>query len=146
QRLGDVIRTLRAGGFPARSHPDATRAMAVPSAVLTAFVAGMEAAGWSFERLLERRSLAGMLQAAREAVRIVAARARTRAAALLLLRPAIFRLLPLGSRIVPFNLEAYLRAHFTKVGAQTRLMLEEYVALGRRAGLPVERLEALLRP
>ena len=78
-------------------------------------------------------------------MRIAAAHTGTGATApLLLLRRALFRLLPLAARLVPFDLEAYLRVHFTKVHAQTRLMLEEYVALGRRLGLPVAQLELLL--
>jgi ketopantoate reductase len=143
--LEAVTRTLRAGGYPAARHRDVARAVNVPSAVLTVFVAGLEAAGWRFGQLLERGHLARTHEAAREAVRIAAAHTGTRAGApLLLLRRTLFRLLPLGARLVPFDLEAYLRVHFTKVHAQTRLMLEEYVALGRRKGLPVAQLESLL--
>jgi 2-dehydropantoate 2-reductase len=37
---------------------------------------------------------------------------------------------------MPFDLEAYLEFHFTKVGPQTRLMLETWVRHARDAGLP----------
>jgi hypothetical protein len=147
ERRDAVVRTLRAGGYPAARQRDVAQAVAVPSAVLTAGVAGLLAAGWRFERLLEPEHLRRTHAAAREAARVAAAHTGVGVRALLmLLRRGTFRLLPLGARLVPFDLEAYLRVHFTKVQAQTRLMVEEYVALGRRAGLPVGELETLLPP
>ena len=148
ERLEQVVQVLRASRYPAQRHRDAARAAAIPSAVLIAFVDALEAVGWSFERFLTRESLARFQEAAREAVRIAAWRVGMSASAVLpLLRPALFRLLlPLASRVAPFDLETYLRIHFTKVGAQTRLMLRTYVELGRKAGLPVQQLEAALPP
>ena len=143
ERLQEVSRTLKAGGYPAARHPDTLRAAAIPTAVLTVFIAGLEAAGWSFERFLERDSLERVHQAAREAVRIAAWRTKGSASAVLpLLRPALFKaLLPMAARLAPMDLETYLRIHFTKVGEQTRLMMREYVDLGRSAGLPVQHLQ-----
>lgn len=145
RRRDDVVAVLRAGGYPAARTKDVARAVAVPSAALTAFVTGLEAAGWSFARLLEPGARVRTVQAAREAVRVAAAHTGASAGPVLLaLRPAVLRLLPLVARRVPFDLEAYLRAHFTKVRPQTRLMLEEYVEHGRRAGLEVDTLVHLL--
>ncbi|XXF80785.1 2-dehydropantoate 2-reductase N-terminal domain-containing protein [Myxococcaceae bacterium GXIMD 01537] len=145
-RLGAVLHALKAGGYPAWRVRDVARTIAVPGAVLTAFVAALESAGWSFQRFVEPASLAHFQATAREAVRVASWRTRTSAALLPLLRPFVFRLLlPLASRLAPFNLEDYLRVHFTKVGAQTRLMLREYRDLGRDAGLPVGHLEDFLR-
>ncbi len=55
-------------------------------------------------------------------------------------RPAGLARLGLGLLpwFVPFDVERYLAAHFAKVGAQTRLMLGEWAALGRAHGLPVD--------
>jgi ketopantoate reductase len=144
ERLDEVLRTLRAGGYPAQRHGDAARAAAIPSAVLTAFIDELESVDWRFDRLLERDSLERLQRAAREAVRVAAWRTRTSASAVLpLLRPVLFRLLlPLASRLVPFDLETYLRVHFTKVAAQTRWMMREYIDLGMKAGLPVQNLQA----
>ena len=52
----------------------------------------------------------------------------------------------IASWAVPFDLETYVRVHFTKVADQTRLMLREYIALGSQAGLPVEALRASSSP
>lgn len=146
--LREVVRTLRAGGYPARHHDDVVRAIAIPSAVLTAVVTGLEQVGWSFERFLEPPSLDHVHRATREAVRIAAWRTQASASLVLsLLRPALFRMLvPIASWVVPFDLETYLRVHFTKVADQTRLMLREYITLGSQAGLPVEELRASSSP
>lgn len=144
ERLQEVLRALRAGGCPARRAPDVTRASAIFTALLVAFMDGLEAAGWSFERLLEPESLAQVLPAAQEAARIAAWRTQQRAPPVLsLLRPWLLKLMmPLASWVVPFDLAAYLRVHFTKTADQTRWMLREYLALGSQAGLPVEALQA----
>lgn len=146
-RLPQVIRALRAGGYPARASKDVARDVAVPSAVLTVFVNGLEAAGWSFERFLQHDSLERVHRAAREAAQVAASHTKGSASAVLpLLRPALFKLLlPVAAGLTPFDLEAYLRVHFTKVGEQMRLMMKTYVDLGRSAGLPVEHLQAALR-
>ncbi|MGZ3460680.1 MAG: ketopantoate reductase family protein, partial [Archangium sp.] len=83
ERLAEVLRTLRAGGYPARRSRDVARAAAIPTAVLTVFVEGLKAAGWSFERFLQRDSLEQVHRAAREAVRIAARRTKGSASAVL---------------------------------------------------------------
>ncbi|PTL84561.1 ketopantoate reductase family protein [Vitiosangium sp. GDMCC 1.1324] len=147
ERLEQVVRTLRAGGYPASRTRDVSRAAAIPTAVLTVFVQGLEAAGWSFERFRQRDSLERVVPAAREAVQIAAWRTKCSPSAVLsLLRPLLFKLLlPIASRVAPIDLETYLRVHFTKVGDQTRAIMRTYVDLGRSAGLPVEHLQSLSR-
>ena len=46
-------------------------------------------------------------------------------------------------RVLPLELEPYLEYHFTKVGQQTRDMLDSYIRLGRQHGLPVAQLQQL---
>jgi 2-dehydropantoate 2-reductase len=46
-------------------------------------------------------------------------------------------------RLLPFDLWHYLESHFTKVGAQTRLVLDGWIAEGAGRGLPVKRLKVL---
>ena len=136
-----------AAAYPARAAQDVARDVAIPSAVLTVVVNGLEAAGWSFERFLQQDSLERVHRAAREAVQVAASHTKGSASAVLpLLRPALFKvLLPVVAQLTPFDLETYLKVHFTKVGEQTRLMMRTYVDLGRSAGLPVEHLQAASR-
>ncbi|QRO01089.1 ketopantoate reductase [Archangium violaceum] len=144
ERLQGVLRPLRAGGYPASRSEDVARAAAIPTAVLTVFINELESAGWSFDRFRERAHLERLQGAAREAVQIAARHTRTSASAVLpLLRPAFFKvLLAVASRVAPIDLETYLRVHFTKVGAQTRLMMRTYIDLGRTQEQPVQALQA----
>ncbi len=62
-----------------------------------------------------------------------------------LLRPWVVRaLFALGERVLPLDLETYMRVHFTKVKSQTRLHLTSQVEHGKQAGLPTAALETLL--
>jgi 2-dehydropantoate 2-reductase len=53
--------------------------------------------------------------------------------------------LGLAPYLLPFDLETYLRYHFTKVGAQTRAAIAVYMELGAALGLPSAHLEQLFR-
>jgi 2-dehydropantoate 2-reductase len=85
--------------------------------------------------------------ASREAMAAVAAHRGERPSRLgWVVRPwTMAPLLGLAPRFVPFDLEAYLRYHFTKVGDQTRAMVDTYVQIARRHGLGTSALEALAR-
>ncbi|HUB07248.1 MAG TPA: 2-dehydropantoate 2-reductase N-terminal domain-containing protein [Myxococcales bacterium] len=146
ERAAAVVAALRAGGLPSRVVPDARRLSVVPSAVFTGCIAALEAAGWTFAGLRRDGWLARGCAAGREAVAIGARAAGAGAARLarLLLRPLVARLvLRLAPHVVPFDLETYTRVHFRKVGGQTPLAFEEYVAAGQRLGLPTAALRAL---
>ncbi len=146
ERREAVVRTLRSGGYRARSAEDVSRTAALPTALLTVAIAGLEAAGWRFERFLQPDSLERVLAAAREAVHIVARHWEPSATRLLpLLRPTLVRLLvPVARRASPVDLETYLRVHFTKVADQGDAMMHTYITMGRDAGQEVGHLEALL--
>ena len=51
--------------------------------------------------------------------------------------------LALARPLTPFDLEAYLSFHFTKVGPQTRLMLETYARLAEKSALSSAALRLL---
>lgn len=146
-RAAEVVAALRAGKLPARRHRDAPGAAAFPSAIMMPYLVALELAGWSLAALW--RSDAGRRGglAAAEALGAVAASLGRRPplAMRLAARPRVLRLaLWLARAIVPLPLEIYLREHFTKVHAQTLEMVAGYLAEGRRAGVPVGTLEALL--
>jgi ketopantoate reductase len=138
-----VVAALRAGGLPARRAGDLSRSSAFPTALFMPLLKVLEQAGWSFQRVREPARLALAARAGDEAVRVMARRQGTRAPLLLRLinHPLAVRLvLAVAPRIMPFDLEAYLKVHFTKVGDQTRDFLRTYLALGRGAGLPTDAL------
>ena len=123
-RAGDVVAALAAGKLPVKRVQDVARTAAFPSAVLSAFVAALEASSWSFATM---RSAGNAKLGARLAARPLAFR-------------ALMRLAP---RVAPVDLETYLRVHFTKVGDQMHEGFAKYVALARAASLPAGALEEL---
>jgi 2-dehydropantoate 2-reductase len=147
-RAEPIVTALRAGGLRARRVPDAGARGALRAARTMPLVAALELKGWSLRALRRDPILATAATAASEAVAALRD-GRTprgggaRSAALAL------RLLPL---LAPFDVEAYAQGQFSKVGAQTRLMLGEWIvrADGRRLAAPAlrelrEALEARAR-
>jgi len=148
-RTRAVVRLLNQGGLHARRHPDVPRTVGFPTAIGMAYITALEAAGWSLRAFRTGPELSLGARAAREASAIVArttgkAFLSTQLTAALAFYPALIRLvLWFAERIVPLPLEAYVRAHFTKVREQTRLILSSLITAGHTANLPVHELEVL---
>jgi 2-dehydropantoate 2-reductase len=145
ERAGQVIAALKAGGLAARAVEDFSRATAANTAFFQCMIAALECNRWQLHSLPGSPALHQGLAAAREATAVAAAETGASTLAMQpLLRPLVWRLLmPVITRIFPFNIEVYLKYHFSKVGGQTRDMLDSYVALGRRHGLSTEALGEL---
>lgn len=140
-RVASVVDSLGRGGMAAKDgglegKGDATAALMMP------YIAAAEVAGWSLHALGARLVLAS--DAAKEASAVVASLRGDRKPSWLVTSPLTARLmLWLFPRLAPFDLEGYLRAHFTKVSGQTRQMMEGWISEGHGRGLKVSRLEAL---
>jgi hypothetical protein len=146
RRRDSAVAALRAGGLPARRIRDVGAVAAFPTALLMPLLAALEQAGWSFRGLRDPGRLQLATQGAHQALAAIARHRAQRAPWVLrwLVRPALVRLLlALAPRIMPLDLETYLRVHFTKVGDQTRDFLRTYLQLGRSAGLATDGLERL---
>lgn len=148
ERAADVVSALRKGKLPARRVRDVTAAAPFQTAVLYAYLAALEGAGWSFAELRrgDRTRLAGrgatqaMAIAGHQIARRVPWRIRLAA------RPLVIRIvLRLARRIVPLDLETYLAVHFTKLADQSQAGMQSYITHGRNAGLPVDAIEQLAR-
>ena len=102
---------------------------------------------------MARGRVAGARRAVGQKMIPIAPRGERRSAVQLGRRPAsvgrILRPLPvrvalaLARPLTPFDLEAYLNFHFTKVGPQTRLMLQTYARHAEEAGLSKSALDVL---
>ncbi len=139
-----IVRALRRGGCPA-ARGDATAAAARGSSFLVPVVAAMECGGWSFAGLREARWAGLAAGAVGEAMAISCAHVGiSKGPMAMLASPSIIRL---ATRVVPLaapmDFEAFLRAHFSKVGEQTQLALDTWIAEGRVRSLPVTALTAL---
>ena len=64
--------------------------------------------------------------------------------AMRMIRPWVLRLGMWASRfVVPFDLERFFAVHFTKVGAQTELIMRSWLALTAAQGAPSTALQAI---
>jgi ketopantoate reductase len=145
-RLAEVIASLRQGGLPVRRHRDVSRIITFPTALFMPLAAVLEEAGWSLSELRKGDRLQRAWKAGRQAMAVTARREGRRPPLLwrLVGRPLLVRAaLRLAPALMPFDLEAYLRAHFTKVGDQTRDFLRGYLHHGKAAGLPVDSLSTV---
>lgn len=148
---GDVAQTfaaqLRAGGMGAVVKDDLSVTGAYGPVVLGGYVTALKAAGWSFDETRRSDVLSLAARAVAEAAVIVERHVSVpRPWWVGWLGPRAVRVvLGLGPRVVPLDLETYLKFHFTKVGPQVRMHLEEVLYHGEGLGLPVDGLRELLR-
>lgn len=145
-RVLPLTEVLRRGGMRARTQDDLPAQMAVSAAAMSPAMAALETAGWSLAAF--RRGDAAALGAAAGRQSMLTAAAyhnRPPPAAARLLWPLTLRLIALvGPRVVPFDLETYLRYHFTKVGDQTRSALRTTLRQARENRQPHDAVERLL--
>ncbi len=147
ERAEAVVEALKAGKCPAKVHPNASLEAARGSAILMPHLAALELEGWSLKALRKGERIAAAAAASKEALAVVVAYTKTSVPGLMscLVRPSLMRLvLGIAPSAVPFPLEVYLEYHFTKVGDQTRFMIETYVETGKKHGLESPSLTALL--
>lgn len=144
-RVQAVVQALKQGGMAARAVRDLDEVAGGSEGFLIPLIAGLEQNGWKLAGFAGSPAFARARAAALEALAILAAArgASVGPQRLLLSRPATSALLFLAPKILPLALEPYLEYHFSKVGLQTRQMLESYIAMGRRQSLPVDRLQEL---
>ncbi|MDQ8036502.1 MAG: 2-dehydropantoate 2-reductase N-terminal domain-containing protein [Pedobacter sp.] len=146
-RVASAVQALREGGMSARAVKDLHAAAGGADGLLIPLVAALELHDWKFSGFVSSEAFALGRDAAQETLTILAREQGARVGATrAVLNPLLSRsLLLVAPYAVPLPLEDYLHYHFSKVGVQTRQMLESYAAIGERHGLPVIRLRELRR-
>lgn len=138
---------LAKGGMKISLSDGAAETYASLASLSITHMAALEVAGWSFKQFRDNHNMARVLarEAAVEAQMAMAAsngeepdeeKFRKRAG----WGPMVTRLAAIA-RGMP--LEPYLQFHFTKVGAQTRLMLDQYIERARAHNLSSTHLQSL---
>jgi 2-dehydropantoate 2-reductase len=139
--LRPVLELLAKSGLRGQRVDDAMNLGAPMTALLHALVATLECVGW------KHRDFKGQwpglaAAAAREIMRILKVGRPWRWTAQgVFLRWVLW----LADRVLPFDFEAYLEYHFTKVGPQTRAALQAWVAQGQASAQPTPALVELAR-
>jgi ketopantoate reductase len=140
-----VAALLARGGCPAVENQRIGAASAFGTGLLMPNMAALELSGWSLAALLRGPWLAVAAAAARQAMRIAAARLGVRAPfSVHLISGFTLRLVwTVAPWVLPIDLETYLRYHFTKVGEQTRQLLAEIRRDGEAHGLATSAIVTL---
>ncbi|MFT5431366.1 MAG: ketopantoate reductase [Myxococcota bacterium] len=144
-RVDPLVAALKRGDCPTRKTSDAAGAAAGPTALMMSILTALELESWSFSQLLKSDSVQLAADAAHEALDVVGSQLNNKQRMIkFAARPWIIRLiLRLGPRVVPFDLEVYIRYHFTKVGDQTQMLIDSYIEDGAASALPVTTLTTL---
>ncbi|MEC7986741.1 MAG: hypothetical protein VX278_16355, partial [Myxococcota bacterium] len=145
--LEESAALLKRGGMWARTRRSLAGQMALGSSLLLCTIAALELSNWSFRDFRASPDTVLAAKAAREAMAIASAHHNTSPgmfpwmARSFWLRSGIF----LSTYIVPFDIEAYLRFHFQKVGKQTELALSTWMMEAKNKGLSYREIEKLHR-
>jgi hypothetical protein len=144
----DVGLILKKAGFGYTAAGADSRAQSATTAAMTAFVAGLELSGWSLREYRRSPWLARAAGACREAIlgQLPGAGGLQRALLGESILAAAFHFvaifLPL---LTPFELEKYLRFHYTKTREQSLGLLELFIKDGQARNMPVGKIRMLLR-
>ena len=146
ERTRAIVDALKKGGLPSKVGADVPSSVMFPSVVLMTMLTALESVGWSFAELGRADNLKKVHAAATEAFAIMGSASQRRAPLMLRLavRPFWLRtILALARWVMPLDLEAYMKFHFTKVRAQTRLHMQSFIDQGAKVHYPTNALIAL---
>ena len=145
----EVAKLLKTAGFRAAVKKEDYQAMqASITAVLSALVAGLELAGWSFGAFRKSPWLKRAARGSREAVlsQLSGAGFFTRAMlGISLSSTALFLATIFLPLLFPFDLQKYLEVHYLKTREQTLTLLGVFVADGEKQGFSVANVRMLLQ-
>lgn len=144
-RAEAIAQCLVRGGQPAKWSGPGGPPSDLATCLLMPLLAALEMEGWSFAKLGQSPLLKLACDGGRDALDVVFAdRGGAPAFAQWAMRPLVARSVMRTARLVaPVDLEAFFELHFTKVGAQTRLILDEWIEQAPSNGVDSQRLEAL---
>jgi hypothetical protein len=140
-----IQQTLARGGAKTSLATDLQFTYAVTAAISVPAMASLEVAGWSLGRFRTQEHQQPARRAATEALQVSCAYHREK------FRPVLHRLMAAAGvkaiayapLVAPFPVERELAFHFTKVRAQTRLMIENYRNRGSAEGIATPALDSL---
>jgi voltage-gated potassium channel Kch len=145
---GEVKLLLKKAGFRATVGKPDSHMQATVTAIMTAFVAGLELSGWSLKVFRRRPNLGNAARACREAVlgQLPVAGSLKRFLLGVPVFAASFFLADLFLPLFfPFEIEEYLKFHYTKTRDQTLGLLELFIKDCEKNKRPAEEIRELLQ-
>jgi 2-dehydropantoate 2-reductase len=148
KRKDEIIRTLKVAGISASSSKDVFIDSLFPSAFLAGLVTNLELADWKFSKLKNSKELLqGTKELNNEIFEVLEQQYSLKRPLMIKLinRIWIFKLLiTIAPKLVPFDLESYLKVHYSKVRDQSLFHLNNYVDAGNKGGVSVKKLEEVI--
>jgi hypothetical protein len=139
-----IAETLSKGACPAKFLKNVSAASAMPSSMLMPHLVALEGANWSFSQLRNSDLLKLGSAAARQAMAVAGKKVGKSPWYRGAICPLTLRLvMGMAPRVIPFDIETYLKYHFTKVGDQTRMYIDQYIKYGQEYGLPITAIDEL---
>jgi hypothetical protein len=143
-RVDPLLAVFQKGHFQVKSVTDSRKINIAAGPILTLIIWSLEHSDWSLEKFKNGTWLKRACAAIPEAVAIQAKKSGVPVPATGFFKPFLFKaFLKFSKFIVPFNLEAYLKLHFTKVKDQTHESLDAMIQYGNENGLATEFLQRL---
>ena len=143
----EVARLLEQAGYRVMIGKPGSHSQASMTAAMTAFTAGLELAGWSLKAYRNSPWLRGAAAACHEAIlgQVHPSGVLTRIALSGPLLSACFFLVTLVLPLLfPFDVENYLKFHYTKTRDQTFVLLNVFIKDSLAVGVPAADLQGLL--
>ncbi|MBL0230251.1 MAG: hypothetical protein IPP76_05420 [Moraxellaceae bacterium] len=148
QALTDVLAVLKDAQIPAMAQANFAAKNVHASSFLMVFLAVLELNNWHFKVLAHNKTqLKRMLQAQKEVFSALSAEYGTQPSyALRCLKAWMMpSILKIAQHIAPLDMEIYMEAHFTKVRAQTLMLLQAYEQRALQHQVSHEALSGLIK-
>lgn len=148
KRRDEVIQTFKTSGIYSSSTKNVFMDALFPAAFLSAFVNSLDLAAWRFSELKNSKELLnGFKELNNEIFEALEQQySQKRPFALKLVnRVWVFKLLiRIAPKLVPLDLETYLKVHFSKVKDQSLFHLKNYKDAGVKCGTSVKRITEVI--
>lgn len=144
-RVKEVVNELNSGGHPAKIINNIIDTVPYMSSALMSLIGVLEIEGWSFKNVYQSIWLKKSVLAISESTSIIQSVSKEKCpfGIKLISTPAIKLLIRLSPKVIPLDIETYLRVHFLKVKDQTLLYLDEIIKSGKKQSLPTKNLEEI---
>lgn len=140
-----IVALLKAGGCPAEVKEGTRKFGALASATLMPVIAALEGAGWKIAGMRHDGWAQLAARGGKEARAITEARLGASTPMMMgcIGAPALTLATYIAPAVARFDMEVYLRYHFSKVRDQTKLLIARFIEDGGRHDLPTDALREL---
>jgi len=148
-KIKNLVSLLSRGGLASSEVADLRSEVMIPDCVLQSVVAGVEKSGWSIEKFLHGENVSLASRAIQETLAIQSkvygiANPAKNPIKRQFTQPWFIRLIVnLAVKLAPFDFEAFLKSHYTKIKPQTTEGFSHLKSTAQKLGYPMKNIETL---